>query len=111
MLPCLLNAPSTAEDWMRWGFHHRQSHDAIVSAINGKGGKLVEYQLDPVTLDRITDWLDRDQQAHNDMNAALGTQGADLTEVDFANANQVQAWIWLEFQEHQRAEAALGIVS
>lgn len=111
MLACLLNAPTTDEEWARWGFHHRQSHDAIVRAINAQGGSLTYYQLDPIPLTEITDWLDRDQQAHNDMNAALGTQGADLTEVDFDNANQKEAWIWLEFQEHFRVEAVLGITS
>jgi hypothetical protein len=31
--------------------------------------------------------------------------------VDFDNANQKEAWIWLEFQEHFRVEAVLGITS
>ena len=109
MLACLLNAPQTDEDWARWGFHHRQSHDAIVAAINTAGGHLSVYQLDPVTRDK--DWLDRDQQAHNDFNTALRTQGADLTEVDFEKPNEVAAWVWLEHQEHMIAERALGVVS
>ena len=96
---------------MRWGFHHRQSHDAIVAAINAQGGKLVTYQLDPIPKNELQDWLERDQQAHNDMNSALGTQGADLTEVNFEDANQKQAWIWLEFQEHFNVERVLGISS
>ena len=111
MLPCLLNAPRTDDDWARWSWHHRQSHDAIVAAINAKGGKLQTYQLDPIPVNAIADWLDRDQQAHNDMNSALGTQGADLTEVNFDNENETQAWIWLEYQEHFNVERALGITS
>lgn len=109
MLACLLNTPQTEADWARWGFHHRMSHDAIVAAINAQGGSLKVYQLDPVTLD--ADWLDRDQQAHNDFNTALHTRGADLTEVDFNAPNQVEAWVWLEHQEHATAEQALGITS
>jgi hypothetical protein len=109
MLACLLNAPATDEEWARWGFHHRQSHDRIVEAINAAGGSLTQYQLDPVTKDE--DWLDRDQQAHNDFNSALGARGADLTEVDLDDPNQRGAWVWLEHQEHFVAEAALGITS
>jgi len=109
MLACLLNVPRSDDEWARWGFHHRMSHDAIVRAINTKGGSLTTYQLDPITLDK--DWLDRDQQAHNDFNAALHMSGADLTEVDFSQENQVSAWIYLEQQEHFDAERALGITS
>lgn len=109
MLACLLNTPKSNEDWARWGFHHRQSHDAIVQAINGLGRSLTTYQLDPVLLNK--DWLDRDQQAHNDFNSALRISGADLTEVNFKKPNEVEAWIWLEFQEHFVAERALGISS
>ncbi|HEY4355952.1 MAG TPA: hypothetical protein VGN16_09410 [Acidobacteriaceae bacterium] len=112
MIVTLLNAPKSAEDWARWSFHHRASHQAIVQAL--KTQKNVEvplYILDPIDLSQPKLFLEANQQMHQDMDNALGSQSSDLEDVDVNDARQLQSWIYTHWLEHQAAEAALGISS
>ena len=112
MLAVLKAVPDGPAELDRWAFHNRAQIDLIRAGIQAqKGVNLTQYQLYPLDLDNPGTWLENNQQAHNDFNAALGTQGADLTEVNFDNANEREAWVWLEHQEHSIAETALGIAS
>jgi len=69
----------------------------------------VDYQLDPIPEQAFQDWLERNQQTHIEMDAAIGAQSVDLTDVDPSKKNQLSAWIFLHYIEHQTAELALKI--
>lgn len=110
MLVTLLNVPRSPADWQRWSFAHRDSHATIASAVLAQGrGVLPEYQLDPIPDDDVPGWLSRNQQAHNDMNKAIGAQSSDLQDTDFTVPQQLEAWVYLHFLEHQTAEQALKV--
>jgi hypothetical protein len=96
-----------AEDW---AFNNGDDHIAIRDAAQRLGfGNLTVWQLWPV------DWKDqasyelRHQSAHNEMNAALGLAGSDLTGVDLTDPAKSASWHQQHFSEHQAARAKLGI--
>lgn len=110
MLAALLNAPKTQADWDRWSFDNRDSHDRIRAAIAAKGGpRLGDYQLDPINPQDSGGWLERHSQTHKDMDSAIGAQSSDMLDVDLTDENQLQAFIYEHWQEHQTAERALGL--
>lgn len=112
MLAALLNVPSSATDWSTWSWHHRLSHSAIlVAAQKQKGVQLTDYVLDPINLQHVDDWLERNQQMHVDADGLVGSQSIDLTDVDFQDRSQLQAWIYLHYLDHQTIEQRLGIGS
>ncbi len=109
MLASLINVPKSKIDWDRWSLSHRTSHDKIRQAIQARGVQLQDYQLDPINFQYPEVFLNNNQQTHNEMNAALGSQASDLLEVDLKDDKQLQAWVYLHYLEHQSAELALGI--
>lgn len=110
MLAALLNTPRTPEDWKWFSFHHAQDHMEIAQAINAKQGtNLQNYIIDPISPAALDLFLENNQQYHVDMNNALGLPSVDLEETDLTNAKQLQAWIWLNYLEHQSARETLGI--
>ena len=110
MLPILYNVPSTERDWSLWSLSHAASHKKIIQAIRVKKAKsLSQYQLDPINFSDFSVFLDNNQQAHNEMLAALGISGGGLQQVDITEENQKRAWVFLHAQEHQDAERALQI--
>lgn len=110
MLALLLESPRTPQDWVRWSFHHRDSHARIRQAIQKqKGIGLPDYQIDPITEEDLKGWLQHNSQLHGDMLGALGIQSEDLLDVDFRDPKQAQAWVFLHYQDHFNAETALGI--
>lgn len=110
MLVSLVTAPTNASEWAVWSLAHRDSHALIRQAIQAKFGiTLAEYQLDPIPFNDLTQWLDNNQQSHNDMNGVLGTQSSDLQEADFSDPAKLQAWIYLHRREHETASAILKI--
>lgn len=112
MLCQLLNIPSTQDEWNIWSYHHRLSHDAIrQAALVQKNVTLIDYQIDPVNFNFVSDWLDRNQQLHVDMDGLVGAQSVDLQDVDVRDKNQFVAWVYLHYNEHLTAENRLGIAS
>jgi hypothetical protein len=110
MIVQLLNVPQTEDEWYVWSFHHRLSHDAIRQAVLAQQNlNLTDYELDPIPSSAITDWLERNEQTHLDMNAAVGSQGSDLQSVDLTDVRQKESWIYLHYLEHQTAEQRLKI--
>ena len=81
------------------------------AALRQKGIELTDYVLDPINLQHIEDWLERNQQMHVDMDGLVGSQSIDLTDVDFQDKKQLQAWITLHYLDHQTVEQRLGIGS
>lgn len=110
MLAHLLTKPATDQDWALWSWAHRDQHQQIRQAIQAQGGpNLTEYALDPIVPDRFDVFLDANQQSHNDFNGILQTQGNDLSDVDPKDQNQLSAWIWLHYKEHEAAASRLQI--
>jgi hypothetical protein len=110
MLPLLENLPRTQDDWNRWSWSHRDSHDRIRAAIKSKHGvDLSDYQTDPIDSGAIDDFLQNNSQLHGDMNGVLGLQSADLQDVDISDDRQFEAWVRLHYQEHLYAELKLEI--
>jgi hypothetical protein len=110
MLPAIANTPQTNDEWTRWSFDHRDSHDRIRAAILKQNGvNLSDYQIDPINPNSTTDFLQNNSQLHGDMNGVLGLQSADLQDVDLGDQKQLQAWIQLHYLEHYYAETKLGI--
>lgn len=110
MLALLLETPQTPEEWQRWSFHHRDSHNRIREAVQAKHGvKLADYPIDPITEDDIAGFLQRNSQMHIDFDGVLNLQSNDLLDVDFTDPEQRSAWVFAHYQEHYDAELKLGI--
>jgi hypothetical protein len=109
MISALINVPKSSADWTLWSFNHALIHQQIRTALANLGVATGDYVLDPINPKDVQEWLLRVQQAHSEMNAALGLQSNDLTGVDFSNQAQTAAWIYLNWQEDNAAAAALQI--
>ena len=110
MLPLLFNVPVSEQDWNTWSLSHQASHVKIVQAIKSQKGTLLPaYVLDPINFGAFADFLNNNQQAHNEMLGALNIAGSDLQEVDVQNKNQLRAWIFLHATEHRNVEKALNV--
>jgi hypothetical protein len=110
MLAALLNTPRTSENWNEWSFHHKDSHLRILQAIKQQlNFNVIEYDIDPIPPDDLPGWLEKNQEYHDEMNAALNLQGSDLESVDFKNPKEFEVWIFQHYQEHFDAESKLGI--
>ena len=105
----LYNVPLTEKDWNIWSLSHAESHRRIISAASRKGKGLTQYQLDPINFSDVVNFLNRNQQAHIDMNIVAGTKSPDLQSVDFQQQNQLAAWIALHARNHRDVEYALGV--
>lgn len=97
--------PHTEAEWNAWSWSHRTSHQRIIQQINAKkGASLQEYPVDPINFQFVQNFLISNQELHSAMNSVLGLQSTDLESVDFKNPEQLKAWIYLHFLEHQSAE-------
>jgi hypothetical protein len=108
----LKEIPRSAQQWQRWSYHHRLSHDIIRQAIQKQGGQnLPDYPLDPISEVDFQGFLERNTLTHQQMNAAINAQGVDLAELDPKDENALVAWVSLHFLEHQTAEQRLKVGS
>lgn len=111
MQATLFEVPRTADDWQRWSWNHRTSHQVIRQAIRARGGpNLPDYVL-TVSEEDFGGFLERNQLSHVDMNGVIGAQSADLEELDPKDERQLIAWCWIHAMEHRVAENALGVGS
>ncbi len=110
MIATLFNVPHTPELLAQFSFANQDSHRQIIRAVLAqKNTTLQEGIVDPIPLDQIATWGNVHQAMHNQMNSALGLSGNDLSDVDFRQPAQIEAWIQLHAREHRAAENALGI--
>lgn len=110
MLASIFNVPNDERSLSIWSFHNYDSHDRIIGAIFNQGGALLtRYPLDPISTQDPGDWLRTHQTMHNDMNAQLGLSGSDLTDVNWEDPRELEAWSFLHAVEHRAAENQLGI--
>ena len=73
---------------------------------------LQQYVLHPVNEQDKLDFqnfLENNQQAHDDFNAVLNLQGSDIEELDIKDQNKLQQWIYTQYEELYSASAALKI--
>ena len=109
-LATLQNVPLNEQAFLMFSFVNADEHAKIVNkARDLLQVDLPSYILDPISFDDLQGWLQRHQQAHNEMDAVLGIRGADLTEVDLENPAQLAAWIWQHSQEHIQAATILRL--
>jgi hypothetical protein len=112
VIQTLLNVPKTVGEWATFSFSHAQVHREIRQALlSQRGFATGDYVLDPIPTERneVDEWLGRVQQTHNEMNDALGLQSNSLVGVDFSDAGQAAAWIYLNWQEDNAAMVALKL--
>ena len=109
MLSVLLEIPRTREQWERWSYHHRTSHEAIIQKLASQGVSLTEYIVEPIDWLHPDIFLQNNQQMHLDMTSATGVQSVDLQDVDLRQENQLVAFVWLHYQDHFTVETALGL--
>lgn len=108
----LYDPPVTPLKWLTWGAVHMFDHQQIAQGIySAKQILLPLLPLDPVpVLNRqlLLGWFWDHQAMHAAMNAAMGTQGADLSVVDFNNIEQLTVWLQFNALEHQAIAAAIA---
>ena len=109
-LPYLYATPTDASSWRAWSFNHAANHyDMIFAVTQQKQQNLAQYILDPMDPENLGMWLYQHQVMHNQVNAVLKSQGFDLLELDWQDADQFQEWLRLNGDEHVRISAALNI--
>ena len=110
VLAMLLNVPHNETDWDRWSFANYDALNQIRAAIAAQQGvSLPSYQVWPIDFGDLDNFLDANQQAHNDFNGTLGLNGNDLLHVDLREANQLQSWVYLNYMEVSAACSTLKI--
>lgn len=110
MLAAIEAVPQSPDEWARFAFDHRNSHDRIRAAIGkATGANLLDYPIDPINPDNLANFLEFNSLLHDDMNSALKLISTDLQDVDMRDQKQLATWINLHYLEHYYAEAALKI--
>jgi hypothetical protein len=106
----ILTVPPGPHGWEEWTFWHYTHHQAIISAAaQVKNVSLTLYNIWPFSPGNPEGWLLQHSYQHDDMNALYGVNGADLSTLDFTNAKEVEAWLWLQYQEHQSVAKLCGL--
>jgi len=109
-LPQILNIAPDEQGWNTFFFDHARDHDEIRAAVQKlKGINLPQYVLEPVDRKNFQTFLERHQQAHNDMLGVTGVNGSDLTGLDPDKPAELQAWLFLNWTEHSNVRQVLAI--
>src|SRR5215472_1359182 len=93
----------TKEEWDYFWFNNWLDHWAIQEAILKQLNiQTVLFQIQPWDFNDQGGILERHQQFHNEMNAAIGSKGQaeDLSEIDFSKPSAIDAWVNAHYQEH-----------
>lgn len=106
----LFNVPRTEDERAAWSFSHMAHHRDINAAIYRLlAVALPEYILDPIDPNDSGQWEYQHQLMHDNENAILGIQGQDLTGIDWKNPQILEAWVFLNANEHYQAAEILLI--
>ena len=110
-LPYLFNIPDDPQGADSFFWWHATDHQEIAQATQTqKMVSIVNRILYPFVPNEKEAWLERHQQTHDDIIAALDLDiGTDLTNVDFNDRESVQQWVYDNAEEHQAMRAALKI--
>ena len=108
-LATLLYPPPTDRGMDEYGWANLDHHRIITSAIfKQREVRIQEYTIWPIRADNFDDFLRQHQSWHDAINAELNIPGTDLTNVDFQNQQQRDAWYWIHFIQHRAYAIALG---
>lgn len=109
-LASIANVPDDQNTTDEWAFSHMAHHRDIIRVLNEKHNIILpEYSLDPIDPNDFGLWGYQHQIMHNQMNAVLGIAGQDLVDVSWKDQEQRSVWIDLNFTEHLKANAILGV--
>jgi hypothetical protein len=110
-LPYLYAQPEDQDDWLAWAFNHAANHYDWIPAIGAQKNifGLQQFVLSPIDPENMGAWLYQHQISHDQANAALGTSGYNLIDLDWKDESQFAMWLRLNATEHQRISALLGI--
>lgn len=105
----LLRPPPGEDGWQEYWFNNWIDHQDIQQGIQKNLGiNQTIYVIDPWITQDANGILQRHQQYHNDMNAALDLNGSDLSTLNLKDPQAILGWAFTHWQEHQAAHAALG---
>ena len=108
----LWNPPKTPVQLAEWSFCNAAAHADILRVIfQTYGQQLSSYVLDPFDpRDAGFDtWLYQHSVMHQQMDAILGIQGYDLTDVDFRDDTSTAVWVAAHAIEHQQVGQKLNL--
>lgn len=112
-LPHILYPPPTKGGWQEWLYQHFTQHKDIIGAVQQTRGLSLTlgriWPIDPSDKAQLEVFLEDHQQMHNEMNALLGVQGNDLSDVDFQNKKEADVFYWFNYQEHLAASINVGV--
>ena len=108
MILNLYTVPVSSSDFDIFSRSNADHHLQIITALASKIG-LVIYQLDPMPPEDLPSWLRRHQQAHNDVNGFLNVNGVDLSDVNFEDQKEMEAWTALHANEHFTWATTTGV--
>lgn len=109
-LATLQNVPQTDQEWLAFSFANQDHHNLLNAALNTqKGVNNPPTVLDPIAFFDFQNWLRRHAQAHSVYDTTLNLLASDFTSVDIKDKNQLEAWIFLHWSDHQQVAAKLGV--
>ena len=98
------------EGWRNFWFNNWIDHQTIQQAIQSKYAvNQTVFVIDPWADFDASGILQRHQQYHNEMNSQLQLSGSDLSVLDFKKQEDVKAWCYSHWLEHQSVHQFLGI--
>jgi hypothetical protein len=110
MLPFLFELMAGADGWELYQYQNWVDHQLITQAIAAqKGVQLPTYPMQVMSMDRLDEWLELNEQAHQDMAGVIAVPHRDLTDLDIGDPEAVQGWVWDQAIEHAAAHQLLGI--
>lgn len=109
-LPWLFELGPGAGNWSTYQYMDWVDHQEIVQAIKAqKGVSLPLYPSFAMAPNRFEDWLGMNEQAHQDMCAAVGVGHQDLSDLDLTDPDAVRSWLYQQASEHQWVRSTLKI--
>ncbi len=109
----LYNVPETEAQLAEWSFVNAAAHRDIIRVVFERTGlQLDSFVLDPFNPNEPTSmeaWSYQHQVMHQQMDAILGIQGYDLTDVDFEHPAVMAGWIAAHAIEHVQAGQILNL--
>ncbi len=106
----IFTVPDDPDAFQDWSFVHAAHHYDIQRAVfEQKAVRLDNWVLNPFDRENPGIWTYLHQTMHNQANKALGTEGQNLTDVDWTDSDSLSDWINANAIEHQRFAQILGI--
>jgi len=106
----IASIPRTKEELLKWSFCHQAHHVDILRKIYENYGLVLDgFVLDPIDPNNTGVWDYNHALMHSQMDVVLGIDGNNLLGVNFQDEAILEAWVWLNQNEHQQASAILNV--